>query len=197
MNKAELISAVAEKTGLSKKDSEKAVNATFDTITDTLEIGDKVQLVGFGVFDVKQRGARVGRNPKTKEEIEIPASRVPQFKAGKLLKGRRFQISKKTCDAPQRFLIHVKEKTDADWTNISRSPGHQAPHRGQRGLRRRRVMVNGRPAKASYDVKAGDILEIALAAQCKGGGPGCGRAYEQRPMLRPVPGKFLNFPDRQ
>jgi DNA-binding protein HU-beta len=86
MNKAELISAVAEKTGLSKKDSEKAVNATFDTITDTLEIGDKVQLVGFGVFDVKQRGARVGRNPKTKEEIEIPASRVPQFKAGKLLK---------------------------------------------------------------------------------------------------------------
>jgi len=86
MNKAELISAVAEKTGLSKKDSEKAVNAALDTITETLEIGDKVQLVGFGVFDVKQRGARVGRNPRTKQEIEIPASRVPQFKAGKLLK---------------------------------------------------------------------------------------------------------------
>ena len=86
MNKAELITAVAERTGLSKKDSEKAVNATLDTITETLEIGEKVQLVGFGVFDVKQRGARMGRNPKTKEEIEIPASRVPQFKAGKLLK---------------------------------------------------------------------------------------------------------------
>ena len=86
MNKAELITAVSERTGLSKKDSEKAVNATLDTIAETLEIGEKVQLVGFGVFDVKQRGARMGRNPKTKEEIEIPASRVPQFKAGKLLK---------------------------------------------------------------------------------------------------------------
>ena len=86
MNKAELITAVSEKTGLSKKDSEKAVNAALDTIAETLEIGEKVQLVGFGVFDVKERGVRIGRNPKTKEEIEIPASRVPQFKAGKLLK---------------------------------------------------------------------------------------------------------------
>lgn len=86
MNKAELITAVAEKTGLSKKDSEKAVNATFDAITATLESGDKVQLVGFGVFDVKNRGVRMGRNPKTKQEIEIPASRVPTFKAGKGLK---------------------------------------------------------------------------------------------------------------
>ena len=86
MNKAELIAAVAEKTGLSKKDSEKVVNATFDTITSTLESGEKVQLVGFGVFDVKSRGVRIGRNPKTKEEIEIPASRVPSFKAGKALK---------------------------------------------------------------------------------------------------------------
>jgi len=86
MNKAELIAAVAEKAGLSKKDSEKAVNATLETITDTLETGEKVQLVGFGVFDVKERGVRIGRNPKTKEEIEIPASRVPQFKAGKALK---------------------------------------------------------------------------------------------------------------
>ena len=86
MNKAELIAAVAEKTGLSKKDSEKVVNATFDTITSTLESGEKVQLVGFGVFDVKSRGVRIGRNPKTKEEIEIPATRVPSFKAGKALK---------------------------------------------------------------------------------------------------------------
>ena len=86
MNKAELISAVAEKTGLSKNDSEKAVNAALDTITVSLEKGEKVQLVGFGVFDVKERGVRMGRNPKTKEEIEIPASRVPQFKAGKVLK---------------------------------------------------------------------------------------------------------------
>ena len=86
MNKAELISAVAEKTGLSKKDSEKALNATFDVITASLEAGEKVQLVGFGVFDVKRREARVGRNPRTKEAIEIPATRIPTFKAGKSLK---------------------------------------------------------------------------------------------------------------
>ena len=86
MNKAELIADVATKTGLSKKDSELAVNATFDAITAALTAGEKVQLVGFGAFDVKERCVRIGRNPKTKEEIEIPASRVPQFKAGKVLK---------------------------------------------------------------------------------------------------------------
>ena len=86
MNKAELIAAVAEVAGLSKKDSEKAVNATFETITAALEAGEKVSLVGFGAFDVKERAARMGRNPRTKEEVEIPASRVPQFKAGKALK---------------------------------------------------------------------------------------------------------------
>lgn len=86
MNKAELIAAVAEKTGLSKKDSEKAVNATFDAITETLTAGEKVQLVGFGAFEVKERAARMGRNPATKEEIEIPASRVASFKVGKALK---------------------------------------------------------------------------------------------------------------
>ena len=86
MNKAELVAAVAEKTALSKKDSEKAVNAAFEAITAALGGGDKVQLVGFGAFEVKERNARVGRNPKTKEEIQIPASRVPVFKAGKALK---------------------------------------------------------------------------------------------------------------
>lgn len=86
MNKAELINAVADKTSLSKKDCEKAVNATFEAITANLEAGEKVQLVGFGVFDIKERGVRIGRNPKTKEEIEIPATRVPMFKAGKALK---------------------------------------------------------------------------------------------------------------
>ena len=78
MNKAELIATVAEVAGLSKKDSEKAVNATFDAITAALEAGEKVSLVGFGAFDVKERAARMGRNPRTKEEVEIPASRVPQ-----------------------------------------------------------------------------------------------------------------------
>ena len=86
MNKAELVAAVAEKTALSKKDSEKAVNAAFDAITGALVAGEKVQLVGFGAFEVKERGARIGRNPQTKAEITIPASRVATFKVGKALK---------------------------------------------------------------------------------------------------------------
>ena len=88
MNKTELVAAVAEKTGLSKKDSEKAVNAAFDSITEALAAGEKVQLVGFGAFEIKERNARVGRNPKTKETIEIPASKYPVFKAGKVLKDK-------------------------------------------------------------------------------------------------------------
>ncbi len=86
MNKAELINAVAEKSGLSKRDSEQAVSAVIDVITDSLCQGDKVQLVGFGAFEVRERAQRMGRNPKTKESIEIPASRVPVFKPGKALK---------------------------------------------------------------------------------------------------------------
>ena len=86
MNKSELVAAITERSGLSKKDSEKALNATFDAITDALEAGEKVQLIGFGVFDVKERAAHVGRNPRTKEEITIEASRIPIFKAGKALK---------------------------------------------------------------------------------------------------------------
>ena len=86
MNKAELVAAVAEKAGLSKKDSEKAVNAALNTIAASLEAGEKVQLVGFGAFEVKERGARIGRNPQTKAEITIPASRVATFKVGKALK---------------------------------------------------------------------------------------------------------------
>ena len=86
MNKVELIAQIAEKSGLSKKDAEKALAATVDAITEAVSNGDKVQLVGFGSIEVKQREARVGRNPKTKEAIEIPAARVPVFKAGRALK---------------------------------------------------------------------------------------------------------------
>ncbi|HIQ67962.1 MAG TPA: HU family DNA-binding protein [Candidatus Faecousia excrementigallinarum] len=86
MNKTELIAQVAEKTGLSKKDTESIINAAVDTIATTMAQGDKVQLSGFGIFEVKDRQARVGRNPKTKEAIEIPASRQPVFKPSKALK---------------------------------------------------------------------------------------------------------------
>ena len=86
MNKAELINAVAASADCSKKDAEAVITAALDTITAALKDGDKVQLVGFGSFEVKKRAARIGRNPKTKESIEIPASVVPVFKAGKALK---------------------------------------------------------------------------------------------------------------
>lgn len=86
MNKAELVSMVAEKAGLSKKDAEKAVAAVFDSIQDTLTAGEKVQLVGFGTFEIRERGARTGRNPRSGDTIEIPASKVPAFKPGKALK---------------------------------------------------------------------------------------------------------------
>ena len=86
MNKVELIAAVTEKTGMSKKDAEKAVSAVLESVVEAVSSGDKVQLVGFGAFEVKCRAARIGRNPKTKESIQIPASKVPVFKPGKALK---------------------------------------------------------------------------------------------------------------
>lgn len=86
MNKTELIAAVAEKADLSKKDAEAAVTATIEAITAALGQEEKVQLVGFGSFEVKNRAERMGRNPKTKEPIPIAASKVPVFKAGKALK---------------------------------------------------------------------------------------------------------------
>lgn len=86
MNKTELVAAVAAKAELSKKDAEAAVNAVFDSVKDALAEGDKVSLIGFGTFSVKTRAARTGLNPRTKETIEIPESKVPAFKAGLALK---------------------------------------------------------------------------------------------------------------
>ena len=86
MNKVELIAQIAEKSGLSKKDAEKALAATLEVITDAISGGDKIQLVGFGSFETKEREARTGRNPRTKETIEIPATTIPVFKAGRALK---------------------------------------------------------------------------------------------------------------
>ena len=86
MNKSDLIAAIAAKTGSTKKDAEATLNAFVDVVTDSLVKGDKVQLVGFGSFEVRKRAARKGRNPQTKEEVKIPASKAPVFKAGKALK---------------------------------------------------------------------------------------------------------------
>lgn len=86
MNKADLITSMAEKSELSKKDAEKALNAFVESVEEAMVKGDKVQLVGFGSFEVRQRAARKGRNPQTKDEITIPASKSPIFKVGKALK---------------------------------------------------------------------------------------------------------------
>ncbi len=86
MNKAELVAAISAKTGDSKKATEDAINAFVAVVSEALKGGDKVQLVGFGSFEVRKRAARKGRNPQTKEEIKIPASKAPVFKAGKALK---------------------------------------------------------------------------------------------------------------
>lgn len=86
MNKTEFVAAVAKKSGLSKKDAEKAVKAFVDTVSEQMVAGDKITIVGFGTFEVSERAAREGRNPKTGEAMPIPASKVPRFKAGKGLK---------------------------------------------------------------------------------------------------------------
>src|SRR5690606_2990336 len=86
MNKTELVNAVADSAELSKKDATKAVDAVFESVLEALKSGDKVQLIGFGNFEVRERAARKGRNPQTGEEIEIAASKVPAFKPGKALK---------------------------------------------------------------------------------------------------------------
>ena len=86
MNKAELVAAVAEKAEISKRDAEAAVKSFTDVIAEELKKGEKIQLVGFGTFEVSERAERIGRNPQTKEEIKIPASKAPKFKAGKALK---------------------------------------------------------------------------------------------------------------
>lgn len=86
MNKSELVAKIAEQAGLQKKDAEKALAAFTDIVADALKNGDKVQLVGFGTFEVTERAERTGRNPQTKKQITIPASKAPKFKAGKALK---------------------------------------------------------------------------------------------------------------
>ena len=86
MNKTELAAAIAETVEIPKKDAEAVLNAMMEAVGEALKKGDKIQLIGFGSFEVKERAARVGRNPKTLEEIKIPASKYPVFKAGKALK---------------------------------------------------------------------------------------------------------------
>lgn len=94
MNKQELITSMAEKTSLNKANSEKALNAFIESVQEALANGEKVQLIGFGTFETKERAARVGLNPRTKERIDIPAKKVPSFKAGKEFKEKINNVSK-------------------------------------------------------------------------------------------------------
>ena len=103
MNKTELIAAAAEKAGVSKKEAEAVVTAAFDAIAASLKEGEKVQLVGFGSFEVKTRAERIGRNPATGAEIKIAASKVPTFKAGKALKDIVERVTPLLCFLPQAF----------------------------------------------------------------------------------------------
>jgi len=102
VNKAELIAALAETSGATKKDSEVFLKAFLETVVGSLEKGEKVQLVGFGTFEVRDRKERVGRNPRTKEEIQIPASKVPVFKPGKEFKEKVNVVPKKKKAAPKK-----------------------------------------------------------------------------------------------
>ena len=127
MTKADLINAIAEKSELSKKDSEKALNAAVASITEALTNGDKVQIVGFGTFEVRDKKEKEAINPRTKEKVLVPARKSPAFKAGKALIKRR-TVANEACDADK-------------------------------------VLVNGKAARASYDVKVGDIIEICMGSK--------------------------------
>ena len=137
MNKTELIAAVAEKSGLSKKDADNAVNAMLEAIVETLSKEEKVQLVGFGTFEVRSRSERQGRDPRTNAPITIPASKSPAFKAGPVRLDKYLKVSR-----------IIKRRTVAN----------EACDAG-------RVLVNGKPARASYDVKVGDVLELQLGSR--------------------------------
>ena len=149
MNKAELVAAMAEKTELSKKDAEAALKAFTDVVAEELKKGEKIQLVGFGTFEVSERAERTGRNPQSGKEMVIPASKAPKFKAGKALKDMVF------C---WRITMRLDKFLKVSRLIKRRTVANEACDAG-------RVSVNGKPAKASVNVKVGDIIEIAFGTK--------------------------------
>ena len=146
MNKAELINAVAEAADVSKKDAEAVITASVEAITAALQEGEKVQLVGFGSFEVKKRAERTGLNPKTLETIAIPASKAPTFKPSMAL---RDLIGKEYGEYPMRLDKYLK---------VSRLIKRRTV--ANEACDNERVSVNGRVQRASYDVKVGDKIAI-------------------------------------
>ena len=138
MNKTELVAAMAKDTNLSKKDVEAVLKSFIDVVTDELKKGEKIQLVGFGTFEVSTRAAREGRNPQTGETMTIEASKSPKFKAGKIMR----------LDKYLKVSRLIKRRTVAN----------EACDAG-------RVLVNDKPAKASVQVKTGDTVEIQFGSR--------------------------------
>ena len=154
MNKTEFIAAVAEKAEISKKDSEKALKAFVDVVTEQLKAGDKVQLVGFGTFEVSERAAREGRNPQTGKTMTIAACKAPKFKAGKALKDAINQF-RGFC---RRIYMRLDKFLKVSRLIKRRTVANEACDAG-------RVLVNGKTAKASVKVKPGDVIEIQFGTR--------------------------------
>ena len=144
MNKSELIAAAAQAAGAQKKDAERLINAAIDIMSQKLAQGESIQISGFGIFEVRNREARVGRNPITREAVEIPATKVPAFKASKTLK-----------DLVKKYSMRLDKYLKVSRLIKRRTVANEACDNG-------RISVNGRVVKASYDVKVGDKIEIAM-----------------------------------
>ena len=147
MNKTELVAAVAEQADISKKDAEKVLKAFVDVVTEEMKKGEKVQLVGFGTFEVSERAAREGRNPQTGKTMKIEACKAPKFKAGKALK-----------DAVNAIKMRLDKFLKVSRLIKRRTVANEACDAG-------RVLINGAVAKASTKVKKGDIIEIQFGTK--------------------------------
>ena len=169
MTKADLINAIAEKSELSKKDSEKALNAAVASITEALTNGDKVQIVGFGTFEVRDKKEKEAINPRTKEKVLVPARKSPAFKAGKALKDAVDVKSLQTYalrrlnKAAQFFLCGGLNMRLDKYLKVTRLIKRRTV--ANEACDADKVLVNGKAARASYDVKVGDIIEICMGSK--------------------------------
>ena len=150
MNKTELVAAIAERTELTKKDADQALKAFIDVVGDELSKGEKIQLAGFGTFEVTERAARDGINPRTKETIHIPASKAPKFKA---MKSLILLIRSCLKVSVREDIMRLDKFLKVSRLIKRRTVANEACDAG-------RVLVNGKTAKASLNVKNGDVLEI-------------------------------------
>ena len=160
MNKTELVAAIADKAEISKKDSEKALKAFVDVVTEELKKGHKIQLVGFGTFETSERAAREGRNPSTGETMKIEACKAPKFKAGKAFNWGRgfFEKTPSPIGRKWRNIMRLDKFLKVSRLIKRRTVANEACDAG-------RVLVNGSVAKASVKVKVGDIIEIQFGTR--------------------------------